>query len=255
MAQGIITVNSHYGNKDLDEIIKKLVYEKSSINKIETIGASNSSLKLKKTFKCIHIFSGMLKCNECGGNMSYKERYRGYKCTNSQKGGGRCTAHSIKEDYLLEVIKNNLRSYMENKVDRVGMYKMENKKAITADGYRKELKKIERELQKIEKQFEIMCSDKIQGLISDKSFENLMRALRKRQQFLIIKKSNVEGLKERSEDESELYYENYKEEMDRVLGLNTIDKSIIEVLIDKIIVSENRFLEEKKVDIYYKFKI
>lgn len=255
MAQGTITVTSHYGNKDLDEIIKKLVYEKLSINKIETIGASNSSFELKKTFKCTHIFSEILKCNECGGNMSYKERYKGYKCTNSQKGGGICTAHSIKEDYLLEVIKNSLRSYMENKIDIVELYKMENKKAITADGYRKELKKIERELQKIEKQFEIMSLDKVHGLMSDRSFENLMRALQKKQQFLIIKKSNVEGLMEKSEDESELYYENYKEEINKVLGLNAIDKSITEALIDKIIVSENRFLEEKKVDIYYKFKI
>src|SRR3712207_8768379 len=33
----------------------------------------------------------------------------GYKCTNSQMGGGRCIAHSIKEEYLIKKIKEDIK--------------------------------------------------------------------------------------------------------------------------------------------------
>jgi len=55
----------------------------------------------------MHPFSTVLTCNECNGSMSYRKKYEGYKCSDSQRGGGRCTAHSVKEQFLKATIKNN----------------------------------------------------------------------------------------------------------------------------------------------------
>ncbi len=248
MIQDKIEIMYNYDKRELNEIIKKLVTTRISIDKKE----------LEKTFKQsnreIHIFKGVLKCNECGGNMFYNERYKGYKCANSQKIRGRCTSHSIKEEYLLEAIKESITDCLENNIDIEELYKMENKKAITADAYKKELKKIQRELQKIESQFEVMYSEEISGITSYRNFENLMRALQKKQQFLIIKQGNVESLKLKNEDESEIYYQICKEEVDKILGFKDINREFIEALVDKIVISENKALREKKVDIYYRFK-
>lgn len=259
MTGSTIVVTYHYGNAEIGEIIKNLVSINLPMDKeeIDTLWSNSSSMRKKKTFKIrkkLHIFSGILKCNECGGNMFYKEKYKGYKCTNSQKGGRICTAHSVKEEYLIEIIKKNLKSYFQKTLNMEALYKTENKKSITADGYKKELNKIDRDILKIEEQLEVMYSDKLHGLISDRSFDNLKRALQKRQQFLILKKGNVESLKSKTQNESDLYYEVWKEELDKILNFEDINRSLIEELIDEIVISENKVLKEKKIDIYYKFR-
>lgn len=260
MSKSSITVTYHFGNKDICEIIKNLVSIDSPMSKeeIENLWSNSAYLRREKTFKQgkrkMHIFSGVLKCNECGGNMSYKEAYKGYKCTNSQKGGGICTSHSVKEECLLELIKESLKIHSQKGIDIEGIYKIENRKSIIANGYEKELSKIQRDLNKIEEQMEIMYLDKLHGLISDRSFENLKRAFQKRQQFLISKKEKVESLKLKSQSESNLYYEIWKEEVDKILSFNNIDRRIIDALIYKIVISENKLSKEKKIDIYYKFK-
>lgn len=254
MTERKVRVNYYYGKEELYEIIKKIVNKRLSANEREVVEENRSSEIARKTFKYNHIFSGILKCHECNENMSYNKKYGGYNCINSQRVEGKCTDHFVKEEYLLEIIKNNLKVYIDNNINIEELYKIENKKAITADGYKKELNKIKRELQKIENQVELMYSHDIDGSINKKNIKSLMRALQKRQQFLIIKRSYVEGLKERNEIEGNLYYESYKEEMDKMLDLGYIDKNFIESLVEKIIVSEDENLNEKKIDIYYKFK-
>ncbi|WP_419469193.1 DUF4368 domain-containing protein [Clostridium botulinum] len=50
-----------------------------------------------------------------------------------------------------------------------------------------------------------------------------------------------------------MYYE-YKTKVDKILNFEEVDRFIIENLIDKIVVSENKITKEKNIDIYYKFK-
>ena len=64
----------------------------------------------------VYIFSSVLKCSECGGSMSYRKKFQGYKCTNSQMGGGRCTAHSLKEEELKDIIIADLIQYALTKI-------------------------------------------------------------------------------------------------------------------------------------------
>lgn len=248
MAKNNIEVTYHYNNKDLFKIIKKLANVGLSIDK-EVIEKDS-----KQSLKRVYLFSKVFKCNECGGNMCYREGYKGYKCITSQKRKGVCTSHSVKEEYLLKTIKESLKAYLEQKIGWEELYKLENKKYITAEGYRKELTKIEGELQKINNQFEVMYSNKINGVVNYRSFESLMRALKKKQQFLIMKKRNVEYLIAKNDDEARKEYIRYKEKVDKILYFKDIDADIIEALVDKILVSENKKLKEKRVDVYYKFK-
>jgi hypothetical protein len=248
MAQNKIEVIYHYNNKELDEIIKRVVILKTSIDKEEI------EKEFKQSNRKVHIFQGVLKCNECSGNMCYNERYKGYKCTNSQKIRGRCTAHSIKEEYLLEVIKKSIETYLENRINIEELYSIENKKYIIAEAYRKELRKIQNELKRVENQLEMMYLDDTNLLMSEISIESLMKALKKKQKFLNIKKGNVQSLIKKNEDEGTSYNETYKSKLDKILCFSHIDKNIIESLIDSIVVFENKSLKEKRVDVYYKFK-
>jgi hypothetical protein len=248
MAGNNIEVTYHCGNKELIEIIRKLADINLLINKEEI------EENLKKRHRKVHLFSRVLKCDECDGNMSYKESYKGYKCATSQKGKRLCTSHSVKEEYLLKVTRESFKNYLDQNINWEELYKLKNKKYITAEGYRKELVRIERELQKIDNQIEILYFDNINESMSFRSFESLMRALQKKQQFLVMKKGNVESLILKNIEEGRAGYKSFKEKLDKILYFRDIDADIIEALIDKILVSENKELKEKKVDVYYKFR-
>lgn len=201
----------------------------------------------------VHLFSGVLKCNECGGSMSYRARYKGYKCTNSQMGGGRCTAHSIKEEYLKEIIKSSLKMHVQKMVNPKELYKLAEEKVKNEDNYEKELKKIEKELKKLDFQVEKTYMHRLEETISKRNFHNLISGIQKKQEHLINRKEELESLKKSCEDEEKLY-QKYKEKIDRILNFEEFDRVIIESLIDKIIVSEDKDTREKVVDIYYKFR-
>lgn len=201
----------------------------------------------------IHLFSGVLKCNECSGSMSYRARYNGYKCTNSQMGGGRCIAHSVKEEYLKEIIKNDLKRYIQKMINSKELYELAEEKAKNEENYEKELKRIEKELKKLDSQFEKMYMHRLEETISKRNFENLISGIQRKQERLINRKEEIERLKKRCEDKERIY-KKYKEKIDKILNFEEFDRTTVESLIDKIVVSEDKDTREKEIDIYYKFR-
>ncbi|MCY6369949.1 recombinase family protein [Clostridium ganghwense] len=201
----------------------------------------------------VHLFSGVLKCNECGGSMSYRARYKGYKCTNSQMGGGRCTAHSVKEEYLKEIIQNDLKKYVQKMINPKELYELAKDKVKNEDNYEKEIKKIEKELKKLDSQFEKMYMNRLEETISKRNFDNLISAIQKKQERLVNKKEEIEGIKRSFQDKEKLYVK-YKDKIDKILNFEEFDRTTIESLIDKIVVSEDKDTREKIIDIYYKFR-
>ncbi|GEM_PF-1228933 len=56
-----------------------------------------------------HLFTGILKCGDCGSTLVYKQRDRGYKCSKSQEKGSRCTTHFVKEEELFNALKKQFK--------------------------------------------------------------------------------------------------------------------------------------------------
>lgn len=209
----------------------------------------------RKTFRYkgsnIHLFSSILKCNECGGSMCYRAAYRGYKCTNSQIGGGRCTAHSIKEEYLKEIIKNQLKNYIEI-VDKEKLYNWAIGVLKSRNSYKKDIKKIEEELKNLEWQIKSIYKDKLNGIINDRNFRSIMKNIQDSQDELIKRKSEIEKLNSINQNE-ESFSKEIKGKVDEILTFENFDKNIIETLIDKIVVFQKDTVSKKSIDIYFKF--
>ncbi|WBW98385.1 recombinase family protein [Oceanirhabdus sp. W0125-5] len=199
-----------------------------------------------------HIFSTVLSCNECKGSMSYRKKYQGYKCTNSQMGGGRCTAHSIKEEYLKEIIIQDLKAFVKEYVDENELYDeiegMLNKKSNFGD----RIIEIDKELKKLDSQFERVYLDKINNVLSERNFENIACTIEKKQNNLIQFKDELLETKEKYDDKNAVY-EAYKDKVDKILSFQEFDRMTVESLINKIIITEDKETKEKKIDIYYKF--
>ena len=229
-------------------IISKKVFEEVQvlINK----RAKNYRYKGEK----IHIFSSVLKCKDCGGSMSYRKDFKGYKCTNSQMGGGRCTAHSVKEEELKDIIITDLKQNVLTKLNVEDIYRKIDIFIHKKESYNKILKNIESELKKMDKQFQELYEDKYNGKVSERNFQILSHAIEEKQQGLISKSteilSNISELDNYSHE-----YNRYKNEVDKILSFQCLDRIMVEKLIEKIIISENKELKQKNVDIFYRFQI
>ncbi|WP_318010938.1 recombinase family protein [Clostridium estertheticum] len=202
----------------------------------------------------IYMFSSVLKCNECGGGMSYRKKFQGYKCTNSQMGGGRCTAHSLKEDELKDIITYDLMQSALRELNVQEIYNNIDKFINKRENHGNKYKNIESELKKLDRQFEELYSDKFNGRVSERNFEILSNSIEKKQQELVNRKKEMLINLEVSRNYDDMYVV-YKNEIDKVLRFQNLDRIMVENLVEKIIVSEDKKMGQKSIDIFYKFKI
>ncbi len=201
----------------------------------------------------IHPFSTVIKCNECGGSVSYRKKYEGYKCTNSQMGGGRCTAHSVKEEFLKQIIIQDLKSYVSRYINKEEICNSINKIRHKEDSYEKELKNIEKELNKLDIQFQKVYEDKLNEVIIERNAEILITSIQKKQQWLVDRKEELISTITKINYKDNLYNA-YKREIDKILNFEEFDRMIVEILVEKIIIYEDKVSKEKRVEIFYKFK-
>ncbi|MBD7912931.1 recombinase family protein [Clostridium cibarium] len=201
----------------------------------------------------IHPFSTVIKCNECGGSVSYRKKFEGYKCTNSQMGGGRCTSHSVKEEFLKRTIIKDLKNYVNKYVNKEDEYNTARKIYNEQDDYEKELKNIEKDLKKLDMQFQQVYEDKLNEVINERNTDILITGIQKKQQILVERKDEVISIIAKISDKDSIYNA-YRDKIDRILNFEEFERMTVETLIDKIIVSENKVTKEKKVEIFYKFR-
>ncbi|MBC8061402.1 MAG: recombinase family protein [Clostridiaceae bacterium] len=236
-----------YG-EEFEGIIKKEIFEE--VQKLMKTRTKNYRYKGNN----IYPFSTVLKCNECDSSISYRKAYKGYKCTNSQRGGGRCTSHSIKEDYLKSTISSKLKAYVEKFVDKESLYDYAVGSTNEVDPNKTELKNIEVLLNKLDNQFQKVYQDKIDEVINERNFHMLVQGIERNQEKLLAKKAQIEDFAARASTREDLS-KGYKENIDRILNFDEFDRITVESLIEKIIVTEDKKNNEKRLDIFYKFKI
>ncbi|WP_143316903.1 recombinase family protein [Clostridium sp. HBUAS56017] len=200
----------------------------------------------------LYPFTTVLKCGECNGSMSYRKKYQGYKCTNSQIGGGRCTPHSIKEIDLINKIKTYVQEAINKKVNKNKYYK--NVDGIVIENeFEKELSKVNEELSTLDNKFQKLYEDKLNEKVSERNFSNLSVIIQTKQESLIKRKEELEDMIQNNDNDIDIT-KIYKDEIDKLLSLEELDRNFVEALVNKIIVNEDRGNKEKSVEVYFKFK-
>lgn len=115
--------------------------------------------------------------------------------------GGRCTAHSIKEDFLKAVIVENLKKIVDRKVNKEKLSTESMDNFIKTDNYVDKLKNINDELLKLDSKFQKLYEDKLNGEISERNFKNVKEVIERKQELLLTKKKLVRvwlgGMKKR----------------------------------------------------------
>ena len=146
-----------------------------------------STKRLTRTGKP-SLFSGILKCAACGANLAYSE-YRTkdgettgrYRCQGyMSKGKTVCTAHTVRDDMLTQVVLNDVKRYAcltedERITIANALLKIKGSEdRESGDKLRRRLQEIDHRLITIATAFKKLYEDRVSGVITDEMFSDMM---------------------------------------------------------------------------------
>ncbi|MBD7912933.1 recombinase family protein [Clostridium cibarium] len=186
----------------------------------------------------IHLFSGVLRCGDCGKTLVYKKRDKGYKCASSQSNGG-CSTHFVKEEELKQMVLDHIHKLkwdMDMVKDEVGQIANEmfymDRIDTHIDRLNNEIKKLDKKIVETYGEYkEEIINERIYKLLIKDCEENIKK-IEQQIKILSIKKNNVKVLNQR-----------IKTLINWLSSLNDIDNSILRLLIKQINIFESGTIE------------
>lgn len=231
----------------------------------------NSRKRQTKTGE-VHIFSGLLKCADCGRGMRFshfeasekRKQRKYYICgTYSEFGKDRCSRHSINYDVLYAVVLGRLQYWISQahekddsellqRLLKSGDKQRTSEKAST----KKELAKIEKRLHEIDDLFAKMYEDRTKGKITERNF-SMLSAKYQEEQIQLEKKRNLLREKlDKSVQDSE-GAEKWLALVRKYTELTELNTVLLNELIEKILIHDSIKGENgetvQEIEIYYRF--
>lgn len=175
-----------------------------------------------------------------------------YECVNYKKyGKSRCVYHNIKEEWLIDNVKNFMMLLKNNYLRQISNMKLLDY-GIDKKGDKKE---IERKLKNLEAEYKVLVSQKIKELaictkdkksFIESTYKNLEDEKYKDIQELRNRLKEIENLSTKKEQRSKQALDYF----DLIIENEKIDKAILNMLIDKIYIYHDKSVEIKlKIDI------
>lgn len=226
--------NSWIYGEDFEGIVSKEVF-----NSVQNEMLRRNSLRRKgeKT----NLFTGLLKCGDCGHALIYKKRDQGYKCSKSQEKGGECTTHFIKEEELLNAIIEQFPILIGN--DEIELLKNkiceEWQSILGIKDVKVSINYIDKQIKTINKKIDQAYKRSEDGTLSIENFVRLERNYldqvhknEKQKEILLKAKQNSYILKDKAE-----------EIIDDLIGFKDINNTTLRNLIKEIKVYNDGTIE------------
>ena len=220
-----------------------------------------------------NIFSGIIKCADCGYAMrttSANRRKRPdpidciqYQCNNyGTNGKEACSAHSIEARDLFNVVLEDIRFYAKMALESDEKMVHQLQKKLSAIGktemraLEKEKRKVAKRLSELDKLFSALYEDKILERITERNFEMVSRKYEKEQAELLAREEEINRIlaeKESTDSGVKDFFALISNYADAV----ELSAVMVNALIEKITVGERIKKEdgtiEQIIKIYYKF--
>ena len=219
-----------------------------------------------------NIFAGIIKCADCGYALRATSVHRRkrpdiidcvqYSCNNyARNGNGVCTAHNIEARDLFNAVLADINRFADMAVNDEKAVRAIEKRLTETDHSRakaleKEQRKLNKRLAELDRLFSSLYEDKVMERITERNFEMMSGKYQKEQLEIEAR------LKEVSETLTESYEKSqgvrdFLSLIRNYQGIKELDATIINALIDKIIVSERETIADgtvrQEIKIYYKF--
>lgn len=204
----------------------------------------------------LYLFSGLLCCGGCGGNMVRKKirsagkDYIYYICSNNKNNKTVCSSHRIREDYLSKIILEILQVYISTIYNR---NELENNLVMTLQ---------EHELQKKSRQLEERKADLVRNQkLKNSLYQDYKDAVLTKNEYLEMKKEyedicgNLKKIIQTLEAEIEEQrkeiglYNQFLEEWKENGKIPGLSRALLVLVIEKIVVIEAGYIK-----IYFKYR-
>ena len=219
-----------------------------------------------------NIFSGVIKCADCGyalRAMSANRRKRPdiidcvqYTCNNyGRYGNVMCTAHAIEARDLFNAVLADINRFADMAVNDERAVRAIEKRLTETDqskakAMEKEQKKLNKRLAELDRLFSSLYEDKVMERITERNFEMMSGKYQKEQLEIEARLREVTETLNKSYEKSQ-GIRDFLSLIRNYQGLKELDATVVNALIDKILVSEREKSADgtirQEIKIYYKF--
>lgn len=195
-----------------------------------------------------HLFSNLLFCADCGHGFHFKKNRRGYVCGFYNKlGNAACSSHIVREETLKKILLSEFKVISSQLNKETYLKKIQQNLLKLKTNIKKDLNKYDLEISKLESKKNSALDKLIEDLIDKATYDHYISTLNSELYNLNIKKELAE--KQLSEQISFNYINDLNNIINNVINLDKIDKTILNLLIDKIVIEA-----DGTPVIHYKFK-
>ena len=205
----------------------------------------------------LHLFSGFLKCNECGYAVSFSASHmvEYYSCAQYRRyGNEKCSSHYIRKDELEKYVINEIKKYANmakrKRSELESLLESQNKDELASLNTRlSALTSRNNEIKNLMKQ---LYEDNVNQKISDKVFSTLLSEYEAEQieveSNLKVANDRMKAIKNYNSDSAKWIntIENYP-------NISDLNREILTELIDKILISEKITAKKREVNIKIHF--
>ena len=219
-----------------------------------------------------NIFAGVIKCADCGfalRTMSANRRKRPdvidcvqYSCNNYAKNGKNvCTSHNVEARDLFNAVLADINHFADMAVNDERAVRAIEKRLTETDqskakAMEKERKKLNKRLAELDRLFYALYEDKVMERITERNFEMMSGKYQKEQLEIEAKLKEVTETLNESYEKSQ-GIRDFLSLIRNYQGLKELDATVVNALIDKILVSEREKMADgtirQEIKIYYKF--
>lgn len=260
--------------KDEDEWIRHENIHEAIID--QTTWDAVQQIDLKKSIKVsapqLSLFSGLLVCADCGSKLTCNTesqrrkngtvvKYRSYHCPlYYQTGRAACSSHTIYELGLIELVRADLEKHAgwvqcDEQQVREELQKRVSTELPDVRFLEQEISRLKKRLAELDGKFATLYEDKVLRKISENSFDLLMMGYNQERQQAGKRLAELEK-KQAAIQKKFLDIAKWTKLIRNCLGLKTIDRELLEELIDHIEIGERKIIDGKKqqdIRIVYKF--
>lgn len=224
-----------------------------------------NSQKARKRAGEPSLFSGFLRCGDCGSNMHYhfnqaNPKIEYYKCSNYKGNRGTCpNTHYVRLDVLTKLVIEELNILLKAARnpffwDRLMRQKSEDMK-IEVQHLTEEIAALHNRLEELSKALSASYEDKMKGMIDDETFVVLAQAFKKERKQLREQESHAQETLRRTQDFQNRFTQ-FKASVVDQPKIKQLSRDIVGGFIDYIAVyTADRSMKShaQRIDIYYHF--
>ena len=214
------------------------------------------------------IFSGLIKCADCGWSLAYGENHQNktpyghYHCSNYGQGTGKCSMHYIRYDTLYTYVLLRVQYWTkavredEEKLLESILKAGDKERAAAMKKHTAELAKAEKRKTEVDRLFAKMYEDRVSERITEYNFNMLSQKYQMEQLELDEKIQKLKAAlseSKQSVEDARKWIEIVKQHSEPT----ELTAELLNNMINKIVVHEavkyNNGFREQKIEIYYRF--